>query len=77
MCGYRHVLASPIRRSTMHARDPKGQRRNITMGAMALLAGLAFAHALMASNSADQFVNVLFGCVFLLILWAMYRRPNV
>jgi hypothetical protein len=46
------------------------------MGAMALLAGLAFARALTTSDSGAQFVYLLLGGVFLLILWAMYRWPD-
>ena len=46
------------------------------MGALALLAGLSFARALTAADGGAQFVYVLFGCVFLLILWAMYRWPD-
>lgn len=47
------------------------------MGAMALLSGLAFARAATASDGGAQFVYILLGCIFLLILWGMYRWPNL
>jgi hypothetical protein len=68
--------SSPRHCLGVQLRDPNNQRRNIVMGAMALLAGLAFARALTTSDSGAQFVYLLLGGVFLLILWAMYRWPD-